>query len=837
MIKYPRNIHKVRKSHGWFLYSIGITVLITMFPWISGCSQDFNHVYISEIMADNFSTQADEDGAYSDWIELYNPTSEAIDLDGWYLSDNPDNLIKWIFPQVTIEADGFLVVFASGKDRHINELHTNFKLSSSGEWIILTRPDGKTIQYEVNFPPQYVDISYGYFNGEIMHFDHPTPGGSNVAGDFLSAPLFSGDHGFYDAPFTLEMISNDSGGSIVYTLDGSTPDLSNGIVYSQGITIDTTRVVRSRVVKEGALSPIATSTFIFADKVKNQSSLPEGYPSNWGSFSSISGNAPADYGMDPDICNATTYKAEIVPALKDIPTISLVTDKGNFFSLSTDPVTGGIYIHTDPPTGGLGEDWERPVSAEYILADGSHGFQMDCGIRTQGGHSRVPEKNPKHSFRLVFRGEYGAKKLNYDLFGESATSSFNSIVLRAGFNQTWLHWDDGQREKAQYITDSWAKDTYMKMGHIAAHNKFVHLYINGLYWGLYNLCERMDDDFMDYYLDGDSEDFDVIKDYAEVAEGNSDAWDAMMEMAAEGLSDAQSYYGIQGKDEFGSDDPSKEALLDVENLIDYMILNFYAGNKDWDHHNWVAARNRIDPAKGFQFFPWDSERTFNGKNDNVVEEYNENRPSFLYSQLRHNPVFRNKFKQRANELLGPGGILSPDSAMALWSERSKEIELAIITESARWGDYRRDIHPYKSEPFELYTKNDHWQQEQERLKNEYFPVRSQIVLDQLAEIGLAGDFITGLKGETDQAFNNHHKSFPNPFDNNITIQYRAPHGEIVMIEVFTKEGQLIEQLYRGLADSELVEVNWKPGKLNQGIYFYRITSNKGVKTGKMVYMK
>ena len=107
MIKYPRNIHKVRKSHGWFLYSIGITVLITMFPWISGCSQDFNHVYISEIMADNFSTQADEDGAYSDWIELYNPTSEAIDLDGWYLSDNPDNLIKWIFPQVTIEILNF----------------------------------------------------------------------------------------------------------------------------------------------------------------------------------------------------------------------------------------------------------------------------------------------------------------------------------------------------------------------------------------------------------------------------------------------------------------------------------------------------------------------------------------------------------------------------------------------------------------------------------------------------------------------------------------------------------------------------------------------------------
>ena len=113
-------------------------------------------------MASNTATLPDKDGDYSDWIELYNPTAEAIDLSGWYLSDNPDDLIKWICPQVTIESHEYLIVFASGKDQSINELHTNFKLSSSGEWIILTKPDGETVQFELQFTGQYTDISFGF---------------------------------------------------------------------------------------------------------------------------------------------------------------------------------------------------------------------------------------------------------------------------------------------------------------------------------------------------------------------------------------------------------------------------------------------------------------------------------------------------------------------------------------------------------------------------------------------------------------------------------------------------------------------------------------------------
>jgi len=800
-------------------------------------SQDLNQLHISEFLASNQNVIADEDDDFSDWIEIFNPTGQSIDLIGWNLSDNPDNLIKWVFPPVTIEANGYLLVYASGKDRRGNELHTNFKLSSSGESILLTAPDGMTIQHEIKFPPQYEDISFGYVNGVLEFLDKPTPGGPNFLGDFLSPPSFSAEHGFYEHQFDLHISSSVVDADIWYTADGSEPSSSNGIAFSSFIRIDSTMVIRAIVEKDGSASPVATKTYIFPDKVKNQTHQPTGYPSFWGTFSSISGNAPADYKMDPQICDDAAYKELIAPAMTSIPTLSISTHKDNFFSSSSNPETGGIYIHTAESSNALGHDWERPISMEYLLPDGEEGFQVDCGIRIHGGASRVPEKNPKHSFRVVFRNEYGPKELKYPIFDESATSSFNSLVLRAGFNQTWLHWDDTQRTRAQYINDSWVKDTYSKMGHISAHNKFVHLYINGLYWGLYNICERMDDDFMDYYLEGGESDFDVVKDYAELAEGNMDAWNEMMQMASEQLNDAESYYRIQGKDEFGKDDPNIDALLDVDNLIDYMLLNFYIGNRDWDHHNWIAARNRNEPGKGFQFFPWDSERTFNGLNDNVVDENNENRPSFLYSQLRQNPVFRTRFAQRANELLGPKGLLGPDSVALGWQARTDEIAMAIVAESARWGDYRRDLHSYRNAPYELYTKNDHWMKEQDRLMNDYFPKRSEIVLEQLKEIGLAGDIVTSDVDELGKSVTGQHTAFPNPFDQSFTIQLRLLDPGSVRIEICNNEGQLVSRLYNGIFHGQDLEVNWKPGGQSEGLYYYRIITDNTVHAGKMIYWK
>src|ERR1044071_5133361 len=121
-------------------------------------------VIISEFMASNSNTLADEDGEFSDWIEIHNETAATIDLNAWSLTDDPNDLNKWRFPATNLFANGYLVVFASGKDRAVagNPLHTSFNLSAAGEYLALVKPDG-TIAFEFSpqFPEQFQDMSYG----------------------------------------------------------------------------------------------------------------------------------------------------------------------------------------------------------------------------------------------------------------------------------------------------------------------------------------------------------------------------------------------------------------------------------------------------------------------------------------------------------------------------------------------------------------------------------------------------------------------------------------------------------------------------------------------------
>src|SRR5687767_2328489 len=123
-------------------------------------------VIISEFMAQNTRSLSDEDSERSDWIEIYNGNTNAIDLFGWYLTDTTNNYRKWQFPSVVVPREGYLVVFASEKNRRTpgRELHTNFKLEKDGEYLALVEPDGTTIATEFypRFGQQVADVSFGY---------------------------------------------------------------------------------------------------------------------------------------------------------------------------------------------------------------------------------------------------------------------------------------------------------------------------------------------------------------------------------------------------------------------------------------------------------------------------------------------------------------------------------------------------------------------------------------------------------------------------------------------------------------------------------------------------
>jgi hypothetical protein len=720
-------------------------LLQTMF--YGGLSGQVDQIRINEFMALNGTTLMDEDGEFSDWIELFNPGSGDVQLLGWSLTDDPLLPQKWTLPDVTMAAKGYLVIFASGKDRAIagSELHSSFKLSGNGEYLALRNDVGEVVsEFNPAYPLQQPDISFGYLDGTYIPFTEPTPGSDNQPGGaVLPAPIFSVEHGIFETPIQVEITCEVPGAVIYYTTNGSTPGPGKGQLYVSALQIDSTSILRAVALLDAqTVSATVTCTYLFLEDVIRQPNDPEGYPAEWGPYTAIEGMAIADYEMDPELMADSAFAETILEGLKSIPTMSLVTDVGYLFSHSTDPDTGGIYIYTGPPldrvVDGLGKGWERPASIEYFDPQGSESFQVNCGVRIQGGHARRPEKSPKHSFRLVFRSEYGPSKLNFPLFNdEKAVTSFNTLILRAGFGLSWVHHSHYERQQAQYQRDIWAKDTQRAMGHPSSRSEYVHLYINGIYWGVYAPSERIDSDFGASYLEGNPEDFDVVKDYQDVIDGEITAWNNLFAQANAGLETDEAYQRIQGNRPDGTPDPSIEAMVDVVNLADYMLIHFYGSNTDWDHHNWAAMRNRNNPGKGFKFLSWDSEHLLKSVYGNELGENNDLCPSRIFQQLILNEEYKRVFADRVQRYCFDGGLLTPGSAAERWTFRTNQVEPAIPVESARWGDYRRDVHQFQpGGPFDLYGYENYWLPQHSFMMDTYFPERTDIFIDQLRSAGL-----------------------------------------------------------------------------------------------------
>ena len=704
------------------------------------------NILINEFLALNSSTLRDEDGDYSDWIELYNPTSSDINLLDWSLTDDINIPQKWKFPNISLKAGGYLMVYASSKDRRTAgyNLHSNFELNGSGEYLGLYNASGMVVSdFNPSFPTQETNISYGFLNNSYLQFRDPTPGNSNSfsTGKIIPEPNFSHKHGYYNNTFQLEISTTLANARIYYSTNGNTPTDKNGILYTSAITISETTIIRAVIYQDGEFpGKVSTQSYFFADNIIQQPNNPVGYPSSWGPYTAISGKAIADYEMDPELTSNATFAADLKKAFQDLPSISIVTDISNLFSDVIDSITGGIYIYPGAPltnfTYDTGRGWERKASVEYFDKN-NKSFRLDCGLRIQGGHSRRPEKTPKHSFLLNFDGQYGPTKLNFPLLGEKSSSEFDKLILRAGFGNSWVHHDNNQRTKATYMEDIWTKDTQRAMGHPASNSTYVHLFLNGIYWGIYAPSERMDKDFAQRYIGGDDDDYDVIKDYAEVSDGNILAWNKMHELANAGLENDINYLLIQGKNADGTPNYQSESLVDVVNTADYMLINFYGGNSDWDNHNWAAMRNRVNPGKGFKFLCWDGEMMFSSVNSNILKENNANCPSRVYQQLLKNSNFKRLVADRVQRHCFNNGVLTPDSTAARWLRRKAQIENSIIAESARWGDYRRDVHPYQTQgPFYLYTKDDYWVPQQNYMLNTYFPQRTAKFITQLRDAGI-----------------------------------------------------------------------------------------------------
>ena len=560
-----------------------------------------------------------------------------------------------------------------------------------------------------------------------------------VATTNMAQPKFSLPHGLYDeSSIHVTITPTDASAEVYYTTDGSTPTTSSSR-YTTPLTLTKTTLLRAMEVVDGKCSTITTASYIFITSVLNQPNNPEGYPAEWGKYTQISGTATADYEMDPEMTNDPVLRPKIIDGLKQIPILSIVTDKDNLFSHENNEETGGIYIFTGPPVGdNTGNGWTRQCSAELIGGPQGHNLTIDCGLKLHGGHGRLAEKNPKHSFRLQFKEVYGAKSLNYPIFGEDEPQKFDQLVLRCHFGNAWQHWGEGNRQKAQYTRDVWARRMQRKIGHTSVNALYVHLFLNGMYWGLYNLAERVDDTFGKNHLGGKKSDIDVIKieeeggNHIEASEGSLDAWNEMLETV----------YAVAGRSGNLSPEAAYEkldTLLDKDNFIDYMLINQYAGNTDWDHHNWYAIR-RNNNHEGFKFMCWDSEIIFENPQENVVTKLN-GYPTTIFNLLLNNEDFALRYVRRAKKLLADDGLLGEQSVVQVWDSLYNNISTALYDEAARWGDYRRDVHRWQDKSNTVYTVDDTYMAERSRLLNEYFPVRTGNVLSYIEKFVNIDDFV------------------------------------------------------------------------------------------------
>jgi len=575
---------------------------------------------------------------------------------------------------------------------------------------------------------------------------------SSLSGVVAQTLTFSQKHGFYDAPFSVEIKSsaNNPNATIRFTLDGSEPSPASP-AYTSPIEVAGNTLLRAAFVADtGRVTPVVTATYLFIDDVLAQSNSPEGYPTTWGKYSQMSGTATADYEMDPEMTNDATLRPKIADGLMSLPVLSIVTDKDNLFSHENDSVRGGIYIFTGPPVeDNTGHGWTRPASIELFGGPQQHDMSATCGLRLHGGHGRLAEKNPKHSFRLVFKEKYGTKSLKYKLFDDEKLGKYDQLVLRCHFGNAWQHWGESNRQQAQYTRDVWARRMQRKIGRTSVNALYVHLFLNGMYWGLYNIAERVDDQYGMAHLGGSKADIDVIKieedggNHIEASEGDLEAWNQLVATAqqvARSGNDNTAYYRLQGLDADGNPDPELEPLLDIDGFIDYMIINQYGGNNDWDHHNWYALRRRGADSQGFRFLCWDSELILEDARRSVLGTNNGSSfPTGIFNNLLCNTQFARRYVNRAKELLADDGLLGEESAVQVFDSLYNVIHGALYCEAARWGDYRRDVHPWQSRG-SLYTVDDTYMKERNRLLTQFFPVRSANTLADIEAYAGIDDF-------------------------------------------------------------------------------------------------
>jgi hypothetical protein len=547
--------------------SLSLLVILLLLRATSGLAQT---PVINEFMASNATTIADEDGDFSDWIELYNPGASDYDLTGCYLSDDETNPLRWQFPGATLPAGGFLLIWASGKDRvgSGGELHTNFAISASGEPLLLTGADGVTLLDGVEPVALATDVSYGRSpDGAALWvtFGVPTPGAAN-AGSLLhlEAPVFSTVPGFYPSAITLAVTATDPEAEIRYTLDGSEPTLASPL-YEAPLVLDSRAgdpnvisLIPTNFVQSGHYAWRPPRVEIFKLNVLRARAFRAGH--------TPSAVTTGSYIIDPD------------PAAQlPLAVVSLATSHANMFDDEIGLyVPGNTYVPGDFMTGNYfqdGEDWERPVHVEIFDLQGDRLLAQGAGMRMHGGLTR---HYPQKTLRMYARAMYGESSFDAAIFPDQPYVSYKRFLIRNSGNDWGYH---GFRD---LVIQTMCAD----MGFDTQAGRPVVHFVNGEYWGLANLRERFDAHYIERRYGVPRDAVAMLVDNAWVQEGSQ--------------ADRADYLALR---QFvitnDMSDPANLAhvaeQMDLANYIAYNVAEIFIANRDWPSNN-VRFWRRTPPV-------------------------------------------------------------------------------------------------------------------------------------------------------------------------------------------------------------------------------------------------
>ena len=460
-------------------------------------------IIINEVMLSNAQYAQASDGNYYDWIEVYNRGTAAVNLEGYALTTNLKNPAYWRFGNVSIDPGEYLMVQASGLDEYIpgrevqevkkNDIHTNFKLSMSGEVLALyDNTDTLIDRYNIDYLPQ--NVSYGRQNDDsgFYYFTTPTPGAQNSGGKsgYLKTPQLLLSPGMYEGTQSLT-INAEEGTQVYYTLDGSVPT-QNATRYTGAISIDATTIVRAAAYREGYLpSAVKTGTYLIDDA-------------------------------------------------HTLPIVSLVAEPNDLWSASSGIYAMGGNVTSGYPTytgANFKQDWERTASIE-IMETGKTAFSQDVVIRIFGQYSRGEVQK---SIAVFADSAVGPSTMQYPIFDDLPYEEYDSIVLRQAGNDCRY-----AKMRDVAMTSVFAENTDVD---VQAYKPCV-LYLNGKYWGIYYIREKINESYVEqhYGIENAKENIDMIQSQTMVKTGALDDYQELVDyMRAHDLNDSEAYEYVQAR--------------------------------------------------------------------------------------------------------------------------------------------------------------------------------------------------------------------------------------------------------------------------------------------------